>query len=60
MSAFVLCLVLMVVQTVPFSHVEPAREMSMLLSALPGEGQRSSRLLGAGCIAAGVAALALG
>nr|WP_315230971.1 EamA family transporter [uncultured Albidiferax sp.] len=58
-------LVLYAVQTAPLSHVAPAREVSMLFAALLGghllgEGQRGSRLLGAGCIAVGVVALALG
>jgi drug/metabolite transporter (DMT)-like permease len=58
-------LVLYAVQTAPLSHVAPAREVSMLFAALLGghllgEGQRGTRLLGAGCIALGVVALALG
>lgn len=58
-------LVLYAVQTAPLSHVAPAREVSMLFAALLGghllgEGERKSRLLGAGFIAAGVAALAFG
>jgi drug/metabolite transporter (DMT)-like permease len=58
-------LVLYAVQQAPLSHVAPAREVSMLFAALfggrlLGEGERGPRLLGAGCIAAGVAALALG
>jgi drug/metabolite transporter (DMT)-like permease len=49
----------------PLSHVAPAREVSMLFAALAGgtllgEGDRRLRLLGAACIAAGVAGLALG
>lgn len=49
----------------PLSHVAPAREVSMLFAALLGgsllkEGDRALRLLGAGCIAVGVAGLALG
>ena len=49
----------------PLSHVAPAREASMLFAALLGgrllgEGQRALRLIGAGCIAAGVIGLALG
>jgi uncharacterized membrane protein len=57
-------LVLYAVQTAPLSHVAPAREVSMLFAALIGgrllgEGDRVLRLVGAGCIAAGVAALAL-
>lgn len=56
-------LVLYAVQLAPLSHVAPAREVSMLFAALIGgqllgEGQRSLRLLGAACIAAGVMALA--
>jgi drug/metabolite transporter (DMT)-like permease len=58
-------LVLYAMQTAPLSHVAPAREVSMLFAALIGgqllgEGDRRLRLLGAGCIAAGVMALALG
>lgn len=58
-------LVLYAVQMAPLSHVAPAREVSMLFAALIGgqllgEGDRGLRLLGAGCIAAGVMALALG
>jgi drug/metabolite transporter (DMT)-like permease len=58
-------LVLYAVQQAPLSHVAPAREVSMLFAALfggrlLGEGERGPRLLGAVCIAAGVAALALG
>ncbi len=58
-------LVLYAVQTAPLSHVAPAREVSMLFAALLGghllgEGQRGTRLLGAGCMALGVMALALG
>jgi drug/metabolite transporter (DMT)-like permease len=58
-------LVLYAVQQAPISHVAPAREVSMLFAALIGghllrEGDRLMRLLGAGCIAAGVVALALG
>ena len=58
-------LVLYAMQLAPISHVAPAREVSMLFAALLGghflgEGDRALRLLGAGCIAAGVAALALG
>jgi uncharacterized membrane protein len=49
----------------PLSHVAPARELSMLVAALIGgkllgERDRGLRLLGAGCIAAGVMALAWG
>ncbi|MEO7056204.1 MAG: EamA family transporter [Caldimonas sp.] len=58
-------LVLYAMTLAPLSHVAPAREVSMLFAALLGgrllgEGDRASRLLGAGCIAGGVAALALG
>lgn len=58
-------LVLYAMQVAPLSHVAPAREVSMLFAALIGghllgEGDRLQRLLGAGLIAAGVTALALG
>ncbi|MEO6362637.1 MAG: EamA family transporter [Caldimonas sp.] len=58
-------LVLYAMQMAPIGHVAPAREVSMLFAALLGghllgEGDRALRLLGAGCIGAGVAALALG
>lgn len=58
-------LVLYAMQMAPLSHVAPAREVSMLFAALLGgrllgEGDRVLRLLGAACIAGGVAALALG
>ncbi|MEO5672597.1 MAG: DMT family transporter [Ramlibacter sp.] len=58
-------LVLYAMQTAPLSHVAPAREISMLFAALIGgqllgEGDRWLRLLGAGFIAAGVMALAVG
>ena len=58
-------LVLYAVRLAPISHVAPAREVSMLFAALIGgrllgEGDRSLRLVGAACIAAGVGALALG
>ncbi|NMM75601.1 DMT family transporter [Acidovorax sp. SRB_24] len=58
-------LVLYAMQQAPLSHVAPAREVSMLFAALIGghllgEGDRAARVLGALCIAAGVAALALG
>ncbi|MDM0038104.1 EamA family transporter [Variovorax sp. J22G21] len=58
-------LVLYAVQQAPISHVAPAREVSMLFAALIGghllrEGDRLLRLAGAGFIAAGVIALALG
>jgi len=56
-------LVLYAVQMAPLSHVAPAREVSMLFAALIGgrllgEKGRGLRLLGAGCIAGGVIALA--
>jgi drug/metabolite transporter (DMT)-like permease len=56
-------LVLYALQVAPLSHVAPAREVSMLFAALLGgrllgEQDRGLRVLGAGCIAAGVAALA--
>lgn len=58
-------LVLFALQIAPLSHVAPARELSMLFAALAGgqllgEGARGWRVAGAACIAAGVAALALG
>ena len=58
-------LVLYALQLAPLSHVAPAREVSMLFAALLGgrllgEGERATRLLGAACIAGGVAALAFG
>ncbi len=58
-------LVLYAMREAPLSHVAPAREVSMLFAALIGghllgEGDRSLRVLGALCIAAGVVALALG
>jgi drug/metabolite transporter (DMT)-like permease len=58
-------LVLYAVQLAPLSHVAPAREISMLFASLLGgrllgESDRATRLVGAGCIAGGVAALALG
>ena len=57
-------LVLYAMQSAPLSHVAPAREVSMLFAALIGghllgESDRGVRVLGAGCIAAGVMALAL-
>jgi drug/metabolite transporter (DMT)-like permease len=57
-------LVLYAMTMAPLSHVAPAREVSMLFAALLGgrllgESDRAARLAGAGCIAAGVAALAL-
>jgi drug/metabolite transporter (DMT)-like permease len=58
-------LVLYAMQLAPLSQVAPAREVSMLFTALIGgrllgESDRASRLVGAACIAGGVAALALG
>jgi drug/metabolite transporter (DMT)-like permease len=58
-------MVLYAMRLAPLSHVAPAREVSMLFAALLGgtllgEGDRVWRLLGAGCIAAGVTALAWG
>jgi drug/metabolite transporter (DMT)-like permease len=58
-------LVLYAMRIAPLSHVAPARELSMLFAALLGgrllgEGDRGMRTLGALCMAAGVAALALG
>jgi drug/metabolite transporter (DMT)-like permease len=58
-------LVLYAATMAPLSHVAPAREVSMLFAALIGgrllgEGDRGVRVAGAACIAAGVAALALG
>ncbi len=49
----------------PLSHVAPAREVSMLFAAilggkLLGEADRGKRILGATCIASGVALLAAG
>jgi drug/metabolite transporter (DMT)-like permease len=56
-------LVLYALTLAPLSHVAPARELSMLVAALVGgrllgEQGRAARLLGAGCIAAGVMLLA--
>jgi drug/metabolite transporter (DMT)-like permease len=58
-------LVLYAVRLAPLSHVAPAREVSMLFAALIGgrllgEGERGWRIVGAMCLAGGVAALALG
>ena len=58
-------MVLFAMQVAPLSYVAPAREVSMLFAALIGgrllgEGDRLPRLAGAGFIAAGVMALALG
>jgi drug/metabolite transporter (DMT)-like permease len=58
-------LVLYAMQLAPLSHVAPAREVSMLFAALIGgrllgEADRAARLVGAACIAGGVAALAIG
>lgn len=65
LGPFSYVLVLYAVRLAPLSHVAPAREVSMLFAAivggtLLGESDRGLRLLGAGAIAAGVAALALG
>jgi drug/metabolite transporter (DMT)-like permease len=58
-------LVLYAMKTSPLSHVAPAREVSMLFAALIGgrllgERDRVTRIAGAGLIALGVMALALG
>jgi drug/metabolite transporter (DMT)-like permease len=58
-------LVLYAARLAPLSHVAPAREVSMLFAALIGgcllgEADRGWRLAGAGLMAAGVGALALG
>lgn len=58
-------MVLYALRFAPLSHVAPAREVSLLFAALIGgrllgEGDTRARLAGAGCIALGVAALALG
>jgi drug/metabolite transporter (DMT)-like permease len=58
-------LVLYAVQVAPLSHVARAREVSMVFAALIGgrllgKRDRGLRIAGALCIAAGVAALALG
>ncbi len=58
-------LVLYAAKIAPVSHVAPAREVSMLFAALIGgqllgESDRALRVMGASCIAVGVAALALG
>jgi drug/metabolite transporter (DMT)-like permease len=58
-------LVLYAATMAPLSHVAPAREVSMLFAALIGgrllgEADRGLRMLGAACMAGGVAALALG
>lgn len=58
-------LVLYAATMAPLSHVAPAREVSMLFAALVGgrllgEADRGLRVLGALCMAGGVAALALG
>ncbi len=58
-------LVLYAMREAPLSHVAPAREVSMLFAALIGghllgEGDRTLRVFGALCIAAGVVALGLG
>jgi drug/metabolite transporter (DMT)-like permease len=58
-------LVLFALRLAPLSHVAPAREVALLFAALLGgkllgESDRGLRLLGAGCIAVGVIALAGG
>jgi drug/metabolite transporter (DMT)-like permease len=58
-------MVLYALTLAPLSRVAPAREVSMLVTALLGghllgEGDRRLRLTGAACIALGVAGLALG
>lgn len=58
-------MVLYAMTMAPLSHVAPARELSMLFAALLGgrllgEGDQRLRIAGAGCIALGVAGLALG
>lgn len=58
-------MVLYALRLAPLSHVAPAREVSMLFAALLGgrllgEADTRLRLMGAACIAAGVAALTLG
>jgi drug/metabolite transporter (DMT)-like permease len=65
LSPLAYVLVLYAARLAPLSHVAPAREVSMLFAALIGgrllgEADRGWRLLGAACMAAGVAALALG
>lgn len=65
LSPLAYVLVLYAVRMAPLSHVAPAREVSMLFAALIGgrllgEADRGPRIAGAGCIALGVAALALG
>lgn len=57
-------LVLYALRLAPLAHVAPARELSMLFAVmlggrLLGEGDRLARLAGAGCVAGGVALLAL-
>ncbi len=57
--------VLYAITMAPVSHVAPAREVSMLFAALIGghllgEADRGLRVVGAACMAFGVAALALG
>ena len=58
-------LVLYAMQTAPVSYVAPARELSMMIAAVFGvkllqEPDAAARMLGAGFIASGVIALALG
>ena len=58
-------LVLIVMVGTPLSHVAPAREISILIGAVLGtrflgEGQTTRRLIAAGCMVAGVVAIAAG
>ncbi len=62
LSPLAYVLVLYAMQRAPLSHVAPAREVSMLFAAFLGgkwlgEGDRGARMLGALCMATGVAAL---
>jgi uncharacterized membrane protein len=65
MSSFAYILVLYALAVAPVSYVAPAREVSILIAAalgaqLLGEGDPRRRLLCAGAIVVGVAALAVG
>jgi drug/metabolite transporter (DMT)-like permease len=65
LSPIAYVLVLYAVSMAPLSQVAPVREVSMLFAAFLGGSQlgehdRRARLVGAGCIAAGVVAIALG
>ena len=65
LSPIAYVLVLYAVSMAPLSQVAPVREVSMLFAAFLGGSQlgehnRRARLIGAGCIAAGVVAIALG